>query len=397
MSVVPSGGQVDEGRSVRRRARPARCGGRACGRGSLGASDARGRPSATGERGEVRVAAGRTPTGGMPRACLLVADLVGSRRCRRPRSAAAAAARPAVDQLLHGEHQRAVAEQHGHRPVGRGDRRAEPGRQAVAERGEAGRVAELPRRRDVEEVHGAEVGDLRAVAGEHRVGGQRGPHGGVDLGVGAGVGRASSRQAARSSAARARPARGCARCSSARSAVEGGGGVAVQRDVGAGSSCAAGPGRCRPGSRCGRGSAPAHRSESPSSVPTTSSASLSAAAVLQRAQPDGGAHRERVRLGERALAVDGGRDRGAERLGQRASARPGASTRAAPGDDHRVVARRRAGRPPRREARPRGGRGAARCAAAGAGAGPGLLQHVERDLDVHRAAAVPARTTRTPR
>ena len=77
-----------------------------------------------------------TPIGGMPAGRLLVADL-----------AIAAAVddddryrKPLLDkrcQFLHGEHQRAVAEQHGDRCAGSADRRAEPGGQAVAEGGEA--------------------------------------------------------------------------------------------------------------------------------------------------------------------------------------------------------------------------------------------------------------------
>ncbi len=63
-------------------------------------------------------------------------------------------------QFLHREHQRPVAEQDGDRCAWSPDRRAQPGGQSVAEGGEAGRIAEPPWRGHVEEVHGAEVGDL---------------------------------------------------------------------------------------------------------------------------------------------------------------------------------------------------------------------------------------------
>ena len=133
-----------------------------------------------GERDEVRVAEvhgdRRDAAGLLLGADLVVAAAVDDHdRQRQPQL-------DAGHELLHGEHQRAVAEQARHRPVRRGQRRADRSREAVAERGEAGRVAERARRRLVEQVHGAEVGDLRRVAGEDPVGGQPGPHGGHDLG-----------------------------------------------------------------------------------------------------------------------------------------------------------------------------------------------------------------------
>lgn len=92
-------------------------------------------------------------------------------------------------QLLDGEHQRAVAEQNRDGCTGTPDGGTQPGGQSVAERGEAGRVAEPPRCGYVEIVHRTEIGDLRAVAGKRRLCGQCGADRGVDLGIRSRVGR----------------------------------------------------------------------------------------------------------------------------------------------------------------------------------------------------------------
>ena len=323
-----------------------------------------------------------TPIGGMPAGGLLVPDLLVAAavddddRHRKPLFHKG-------HQFLHGEHQCPVAEQHGDRCAGSPDRRADAGGQAVAEGGEAGRVAEPPRRGQVEEVHGAEVGDLRAVAGQRGVGGQRRADRGVDLGVRAGVRPASSRHAAR----RSRPARARHRLTRGQRRQQRGQCGRRRRRAARGrpgSSCPAGPGRCRSGSRSCPRIWPSHRSESPSSVPTTRSASLSAAAFCSARSRIGRADRQRVRLVDHALAVDSGGDRRAERLGQRRQLGLRVDGAAA-GDDQRLGA---GGQHLGRAAhRIRIGLWRGSFRACPRLAGPGLLEHVDRDLDVDGTGA----------
>ena len=202
---------------------------------------------------------------------------------------------------------------------------------------------------------------------------------------------ASLRQAARSSAARAWPSAGPRAARPQRR--QRGGGVAVQHDVGVGVLA-----------QLGGVDVEAHEgAPGDRALPQVGVAQLAAddqhrvalrGGRLQRSQPDGRAHRQRVGLVEHGLAVDGGGHRRAERLGhgpQRARGVDGA----APRDDQRVGAPRPAGRPPGAGRRGAAG-GAGGCRGRRCRAGPGLPAR-RGGSRCARGAGPPARTRRTPR
>ncbi len=356
-----------------------------------------------------RSGAGRsTPTGGMDRAGLLVADLAVAAvvdhhdRQRQPQ----------VDgggQLLDAEHERAVPDERRHGCLRPGERGSDRRRQPVAEGRVARGVTEPPRRGQVEEVHRSQVRDLGAVAGEHTLGGQRRPNGRIDPFVAAAVDTrlvpAGSAQLVGSplgvSPGDGRPAEPAGWVSRAtlraagvlkvalqtfRDRRQGGRGVAEQRDVG--------PAVLVQLRRLDV--AADHRFRGDPALPQVRVPELTAddeqavavrGRLLQRPQPHGGADGERVRLVEHALAVDRGGHRCAQRLGERphlgggvdgAAARdhqraPGAGEQGGGAPDVGGVGRGRfGGGPDPRAATPR------------------LLQHIHRDLDVHRPRARPA-------
>ena len=108
--------------------------------------------------------------------------------------------------------------------------------------------------------------------------------------------------------------------------------------------------------------------------------------LLQRPQPDRRADRQRVRLVDGALAVDRGGDRRTERLGEGGQLGLCVDGPAA-GDDERPVGRREQFGSAANGVAVRRGRGDGR--ADPRLAGPGLLQHVDRNLDVYRPRTSP--------
>ena len=197
------------------------------------------------------------------------------------------------DQLLDAEHRRAVAEEADDRARRVGDLCADRGGQPVAEGGVAGRVEQPVGGRERPVVHGAVVGDLRAVPRDDRVG-AAGPRRSapLDRRPRPGVGGPRPRRSHRRCACAGRPvaiANPLSRSTSTRRAQDDGG-VADDGEVGGARSCASAPGRGRPVRPSAPRAARPHDAAPQVGVaelglPTTSSTSAS---FITRARPAAG-------------------------------------------------------------------------------------------------------------